>query len=66
MRIEEMIAETAEGKLRLTRAVLRKDVLQAPGLMSKEEESESEFPRSFRSMLTMFEEVALTLSLRLG
>ena len=30
LRIAEMIAETAKGKLRLTRAVLRKDAPQAP------------------------------------
>ena len=58
-----MVAETAEGKLRLTRAVLRKDAPQAP---DPNEQVGGERERTPPVFLTMFEEVALTLSLRLG
>ena len=61
-----MFAETAEGKLRLTRAFLRKDIPQAldPDEQGGEERQIPPIPP--RPVLDMFEEVALTLSLRLG
>ena len=67
VRIEEAIAETAEGKLRLTRKILRKDAPRLQILISKEDEEESEkSPRSPRLILEMFQEVVPTQGLRLG
>ena len=46
VRIEEAIAETAEGKIRSTRAILRKDAPRFQILVFKEEVSEKSLDSS--------------------